>query len=130
MPVEPKSNRPIPGGLANNTHWNDAGTAFPSNTNVLDEQTMTSDTAARARVVGLASLEASKNRDREEPHQILGPAPTNKSGHILPLQRWADKLSGKNKKNAGAEVLDGQSVRSEATGQIHESKEKGDGVAK
>lgn len=122
MPIEPSSNRPIPKGHANNTHWNSSGFAFPPNTNVLDEQTMTSETAARARSAGLASIEASKNRDREEPHQICGPAPTNKAGQLLPLQSWVDKLSGKNKKKAGTEVLDGQSVHSEGPAHVQGTK--------
>lgn len=125
MPIEPTSNRPIPPGLANNTHWNDSGFAFAPNTNVLDEQTMPSEAAARARAVGLASIEASKKRDIEEPHQLVGPAPTNTAGQLLPLQSWMDKLKGKNKKNQGeGEVLDGQSVRTEVAGDVKGSKDK------
>lgn len=129
MPIEPKSNRPIPPGLANNTHWNASPFAFAPNTNVLDKETMPSEAAARARAVGLESIEASKRReDGEEPRQLIGPAPTNKAGQLLPLQSWMDKLTGKNKKQEKVEVLDGESMRSEATGSVQGSKEKDHGL--
>lgn len=130
MPIEPQSNRPNQPGLANNTPWNDSGFAFPPNTNVLDEKTMTSETAARARETGHAYLEASKNRDSEPPRQIIGPSPVNKAGQILPLAHWMDKLKGKNKKQAQPEVLDGQSVRSEVSGEVARGKEKGDDIVR
>ncbi|CZT20621.1 uncharacterized protein RCC_06479 [Ramularia collo-cygni] len=127
MPIEPKSSRPIPPGMANNTHWNTSPFAFPPNTNVLDSHAMPSEAAARARLAGNAYIDASKNRDREEPYQIIGPAPTSKSGQIFPLQSWVDKLTGKNSKKdeaAEGQVLDGQSVSGESV--VKESKGKSD----
>jgi hypothetical protein len=84
-------------GLATNSSWNDGPFSFSPNTNVMDKNTMPSDTAEAARQKTASVMAALRSGDAGAADKAMGDSEPKVSQGIVPL-RWFKSKMGKSKK--------------------------------